>query len=265
MWHRTYPIPFIPVKKDIQVIGKFRIGFSNMIETPKNRNRLSALWRPVLLIILVTAVFVISAKLGVGEKLGALQNWIRSLGALGPLVFMGAYALATVAALPGSALSIVAGAIFGPVLGVITVIFAATLGASLAFLVSRYFARSSIEKWLEGSEKFRRLDELTARHGDIMVAVTRLVPLFPFNLLNYGFGLTRVAFRTYVLWSFVCMLPGTILYVVGSAAVTEALRKGEVPWILVVVVAMILGIIIVLGRQARKKLRDDGGPAQEGN
>ena len=208
----------------------------------------------------VVAIIVISAKMGVGEKLGALQDWIRSLGVLGPLAFMVVYAVATVAALPGSALSIVAGAVFGPVLGVVTVIFAATLGASLAFLVSRYFARNSIEKWLEGNEKFRRLDELTARHGDIMVAITRLVPLFPFNLLNYGFGLTRVAFKTYVVWSFVCMLPGTILYVVGSAAVAEAVREGKVPWLLVVVVALILGIIVVLGRQARKKLKEDEGP-----
>jgi uncharacterized membrane protein YdjX (TVP38/TMEM64 family) len=216
--------------------------------------------KPILLLIAVVAIIIISAKMGVGQKLGALQDWIRSLGVLGPLVFIVVYAVATVAALPGSALSIVAGAIFGPVLGVVTVIFAATLGASLAFLVSRYFARGSIEKWLEGNEKFRKLDELTARHGDIMVAITRLVPLFPFNLLNYGFGLTKVAFKTYVVWSFVCMLPGTILYVVGSAAVAEAVREGKVPWLLVVVVVMILGIIVVLGRQARKKLKEDEGP-----
>jgi len=216
--------------------------------------------KPLLLLVIVIAIIVVSARMGVGEKLGALQDWIRSLGVLGPLVFMGVYAVATVAALPGSALSIVAGAIFGPVLGVIVVIFAATLGAGLAFLVSRYFARSSIERWLEGNEKFRKLDELTARHGDIMVAITRLVPIFPFNLLNYGFGLTRVAFKTYIVWSFVCMLPGTILYVVGSAAVAEAVREGKVPWVLVVVVAMILGIIVVLGRQAKKKLKEDDEP-----
>jgi uncharacterized membrane protein YdjX (TVP38/TMEM64 family) len=213
-------------------------------------------WRPIVLLVVVITVIIVSAKLGVGNKLGALQEWIKSLGILGPLVFTAVYAAATVAALPGSALSIVAGAIFGPVLGVITVIFAATLGASLAFLVSRYFARSSVEKWLEGSDKFRKLDELTARHGDIMVAITRLVPIFPFNLLNYGFGLTKVPFRTYVLWSFFCMLPGTILYVVGSAAVAEAIREGKVPWLLVMVVGMILGIIIVLGRQAKKRLEN---------
>jgi uncharacterized membrane protein YdjX (TVP38/TMEM64 family) len=225
-----------------------------------NQSKKSIPIKPIILLTVVVVIIVISAKMGIGEKLSDLQDWIRSLGVLGPVVFAVVYAVATVAALPGSALSIVAGAIFGPVLGVITVIFAATLGAGLAFLVSRYFARSSIEKWLEGNEKFRKLDELTARHGDIMVAITRLVPLFPFNLLNYGFGLTKVNFRTYILWSFVCMLPGTVLYVVGSAAVAEGVREGKVPWVLVVVVAMILGIIIVLGRQARKKLRDDEGP-----
>jgi len=225
-----------------------------------NQKKKSLPIKPIILLAVVVAIIVISAKMGVGQKLGALQDWIRSLGVLGPLAFMVVYAVATVAALPGSALSIVAGAVFGPVLGVVTVIIAATLGASLAFLVSRYFARNSIEKWLEGNEKFRRLDELTARHGDIMVAITRLVPLFPFNLLNYGFGLTRVAFKTYVVWSFVCMLPGTILYVVGSAAVAEAVREGKVPWLLVVVVALILGIIVVLGRQARKKLKEDEEP-----
>jgi len=225
-----------------------------------NQKKKSLPLKPIILLAVVVAIIILAAKMGVGEKLGALQDWIRSLGVLGPLVFIVVYAVATVAALPGSALSIVAGAVFGPVLGVVTVIFAATLGASLAFLVSRYFARNSIEKWLEGNEKFRRLDELTARHGDIMVAITRLVPLFPFNLLNYGFGLTRVAFKTYVVWSFVCMLPGTILYVVGSAAVAEAVREGKVPWLLVVVVALILGIIVVLGRQARKKLKEDEGP-----
>ena len=225
-----------------------------------NQQKKSIPVKPILLIAAVVAIAIISAKMGAGEKLVALQDWIGSLGVLGPIVFIFIYAVATVAALPGSALSIVAGAVFGPLLGVITVIFAATIGASLAFLVSRYFARTSIERWLEGNEKFRKLDELTDRHGDIIVAITRLLPIFPFNLLNYGFGLTKVSFRTYVQWSFVCMLPGTILYVVGSAAVAEAVREGKIPWALVVVVAMIMGIIVVLGRQARKKLKGNDEP-----
>ena len=111
--------------------------------------------------------------------------------------------------------------------------------------------------WLGKSERFRRLDDLTGKHGDIIVAITRLVPLFPFNLLNYGFGLTKVSFRTYVLWSALCMLPGTILYVVGSAAVFEAVSRGRVPWVLVLIVLMILGIIAGLTRGAKKKLEDE--------
>ncbi len=233
-----------------------RLVNDSMTEDQKQNTRHSDLWRPVLLIVLVVTAIVLSRIFGVGEQLARLKVWIDSLGPLGPLAFAVIYAVATVAALPGSALSIVAGAIFGPVLGVVTVIFAATLGASLAFLVSRYFARGAVEKWLAGNVKFRRLDELTARHGDIMVAITRLVPLFPFNLLNYGFGLTRVPFRTYVIWSFICMLPGTILYVVGSAAVAESIREGKVPWVLVLIVGVILGVIVFLGRQARKKLKN---------
>ena len=215
------------------------------------------LWRPIALLAVVVTIIILSQVFDVGEKLGQLRGWINSLGPLGTVAFIFIYAAATVAALPGSVFSVIAAALFGPFLGVGVVIVGATLGASLAFLVSRYFARKSIEGWLAGNEKFRKLDDLTEKHGDIIVAITRLVPIFPFNLLNYGFGLTKVYFRTYVMWSAVCMLPGTILYVVGSAAILEALAQGRVPWILVVIVAMILAIIILLTRHARRRLKED--------
>jgi uncharacterized membrane protein YdjX (TVP38/TMEM64 family) len=228
-----------------------------MNEDLPNSTRPSGLWRPILLIVIVVAVIVLARVFGVGEQLARLRTWIDSLGALGPLVFTAVYAAATVAALPGSVLSVAAGALFGPVLGVITVIIAATLGASLAFLVSRYFARQAVAGWMEKNERFRKLDDLTEKHGDIIVAITRLIPIFPFNLLNYGFGLTKVSFRTYVLWSALCMLPGTILYVVGSAAIFEAAAEGRVPWLLVFVVLLILGLITVLAKGARKRLGGD--------
>jgi len=215
------------------------------------------LWRPIALLAVIVALIILSQVFDVEEKLGQLRGWINSLGPLGTIAFILIYAAATVAALPGSVFSVIAAALFGPFLGVGVVIVGATLGASLAFLVSRYFARKAIEGWLADNEKFRKLDDLTERHGDIIVAITRLVPIFPFNLLNYGFGLTKVHFRTYVMWSAVCMLPGTVLYVVGSAAILEALAQGRVPWILVVIVAMILAIIILLTRLARKRLKED--------
>jgi len=211
-------------------------------------------WRLVLLLVGVVALAIAARLLGVGALLASARAWIASLGPLAPLAFVAVYAVAVVAMVPGSALTVAAGALFGSVLGVALVSVASTLGAALAFLVSRYFARGAVERWLQSSEQFCRLDALTEAHGAVMVAITRLVPLFPFNLLNYGFGLTRVRFGTYVLWSWLCMLPGTVLYVVGADALTRALREGRVPWALVAVVAGVAGVLSVLVRRARRRL-----------
>ena len=169
-------------------------------------------WRPVVLVAALIAILVLARVFGIGEKLGALRGWIESLGPWGPLVFLLIYIAAVVAALPRAAITVAAGALFGSVVGVILVSIGATVGASLAFLISRYFARDVVANWLSKNEKFQKLDKLTEEHGAIMVALTRLMPIFPFNLLNYGFGLTRVPFWTYVFWSWLCMLPGTALY-----------------------------------------------------
>lgn len=211
-------------------------------------------WRPVLLLAVIVILLILARVLGLGEKLGALREWIRTLGAWGPLVFMIIYAAATVAAIPGSALTIAGGALFGSFWGVIVTLHAAVMGAGLAFLISRYFARESVVRWLGKNEKFQRLDRLTEEHGAIIVALTRLVPIFPFNLLNYGFGLTKVPFWTYVFWSWLCMLPGSILYVVGSDAVFTALARGEIPWVLVGVLLVVTVVLTLLVRGARRKL-----------
>lgn len=216
----------------------------------------TGLWKPVVLICVVVSVMIAAQAFGVGEQLKTLQGWIAGLGIWGPLVFIVLYAAATVAALPGSVMTVFAGAAFGPVVGVVVVIVAATIGASLAFLVGRYFARDSVARWLSQKERFRQLDDLTEKQGAIMVAVTRLVPIFPFNLLNYGFGLTKVPFWTYVGWSFLCMLPGTILYVVGASAVTEAIAEGRIPWVLVAVLAGVMVIIGILARIAGRRIRN---------
>ena len=219
-------------------------------------------WRPILLILAILAVMALAWYFDVGERLKGLEAWIDSLGAWGPLVFVIIYIASVVAALPGSVLTVAAGALFGSVMGVILVSIASTIGASLSFLIGRYFARDPVEKTLSKSDKFSRLDRLTEEHGDIMVAITRLVPIFPFNLLNYGFGLTKVPFWTYVFWSWLCMLPGTVLYVVGADAVTRGLREKRVPWELLAVLAVIGFILIFLVRAARKKLGE--GPESRG-
>jgi uncharacterized membrane protein YdjX (TVP38/TMEM64 family) len=219
------------------------------------QNKRSGLWRPFALIGIIVVILVLARVFDLGQYLGSLREWIDSLGPWGPLVFIGLYAIAVVAAIPGSAMTVLAGAIFGSILGVIVVSIASTLGAALSFLIARYFAREAIAKWLSGKEKFRRLDDMTQRHGAVLVAITRLIPIFPFNLLNYGFGLTRVPFWTYLFWSWLCMLPATVLYVVGTDAVVRGVVRGEVPWALVITVLIAAGLLTVLARYAHGKLR----------
>ncbi len=220
------------------------------------KSKAQGLWRPIALIAAIIIVLIAARAFGIGERLGALRDWIQALGPMGPVVFVLLYAVAVVAALPGSALTVVAGALFGSVLGVIVVSVASTLGASLSFLVGRYFARGAVANWLSDKEKFRKLDKMTEEQGAIIVAVTRLVPIFPFNLLNYGFGLTRVPFWTYVFWSWLCMLPGTVLYVVGADVVTKAVVQGQVPWAPIGALIVTGVILALLVRQARKRLQD---------
>jgi uncharacterized membrane protein YdjX (TVP38/TMEM64 family) len=219
-------------------------------------------WRPVALLAIVIVVLVVARYLGLGEKLGELRAWIKSLGTLGPLVFILIYVAVVVVALPAAPISVVAAALFGSVWGVILVNIGATLGAALAFLLGRYFAREAVVSWLGKNEKFRRLDRLTEKHGAIIVALTRLVPIFPFNLLNYGFGLTRVPFWTYTFWTWLCIIPGTILYVVGADAVLQAVAHGKVPWTLIGAFVAALIVLAVLVHFARRRLRekDESGP-----
>lgn len=219
---------------------------------------LATWWKPVLLVVAVGVVLVGARVLGLGERLQDLRQWIDSLGAWGPLVFVFLYAVAVVSALPGSALTVASGALFGSVLGVVVVSAGSTLGASLCFLIARYAARDAVSGWLHKSDKFRRLDQMTRERGAMIVALTRLVPLFPFNLLNYGFGVTAVPFRTYVFWSWLCMLPGTVVYVIGGDAFAQGLGKVGVPWGLVLAIGLAGVLLVVLVRLARRKLNESG-------
>ena len=147
----------------------------------------------------------------------ALQ-WIDSLGTVGAIAFILLYIIATVAFLPGSILTLGAGVVFGVVWGSLYVFIGATLGATAAFLVGRYLARNWVAQKIEGNQKFRAIDRAVGREGLKIVLLTRLSPIFPFNLLNYAYGVTGVSLRDYFMAS-VGMIPGTIMYVyIGSLA-----------------------------------------------
>ncbi|MGA1132446.1 MAG: TVP38/TMEM64 family protein [Prochlorotrichaceae cyanobacterium] len=145
-----------------------------------------------------------------------ILQWINHLGAIGAIVFIGLYIVATVAFLPGSILTLGAGVVFGVVQGSCYVFIGATIGAILAFLVGRYGARGFVAQKISGNDRFKAIDRAVGKAGFQIVLLTRLSPVFPFNLLNYAYGLTQVSLKDYSLGS-VGMIPGTILYVyIGS-------------------------------------------------
>jgi uncharacterized membrane protein YdjX (TVP38/TMEM64 family) len=150
--------------------------------------------------------------------LRAALEWIEAQGAVGGLAFIALYIAATVAFLPGSILTLGAGVVFGVVLGSLYVFVGATLGAIAAFLVGRYLARGWISQKIARNAKFAAIDAAVAQQGFKIVLLTRLSPVFPFNLLNYALGITGVSLKDYVLGS-IGMIPGTIMYVyIGSLA-----------------------------------------------
>jgi uncharacterized membrane protein YdjX (TVP38/TMEM64 family) len=217
-------------------------------------NKSNNILRLILLAGLLMVVIVLLKFTAAGTKLADLREWIGSLGPWGPLVFVLIYIVAVVAALPGSAITIAGAALFGSVGGLVLVSIASTIGASLAFLIARYLARNFVLGKLAHNDRFQKLERLTAEHGAIIVAIARLVPLFPFNIVNYGFGLTAIRFRTYVFWSWLCMLPGTVLYVVGTDAVVSGLAYGKIPWPLIGI-CLAAGIVLtLLICQAKKKI-----------
>ena len=180
--------------------------------------------RVVLLLALIAGIAV---ALVYREYLdaAALETWVSSAGAAGPLAFMALYALATLLFFPGSVVTLAGGALFGPVWGSLYNLTGATLGAGLAFLLARYLASDWIERKTGG--RIRRLKQGVESEGWRFVAFVRLVPLFPFNLLNYALGLTRIPFLNYLLATYLFMLPGAIAYTYLGYAGREAVAGSE--------------------------------------
>lgn len=150
--------------------------------------------------------------------LGNALQWIDSLGSVGAFAFIALYIIATIAFLPGSILTLGAGVVFGVVWGSLYVFIGATLGATAAFIIGRYLARNWVARKIEGNKKFTAIDKAVGKEGLKIVLLTRLSPIFPFNLLNYAFGITGVSLKDYFIGS-IGMIPGTIMYVyIGSLA-----------------------------------------------
>ncbi len=175
--------------------------------------------RPIALGAAVVAILGAAYYFDFPTYLKSVLDQIADLGPLGPIIFIALYIVVTVMLLPGSILTLGAGVVFGVVRGSIFVSIAATLGATAAFLVGRYLARDWVAKRIEGNENFAAIDQAVAEEGWKIVGLTRLSPIFPFNLLNYAFSVTKVSLRDYFFASWIGMMPGTLMYVyIGSLA-----------------------------------------------
>lgn len=175
-------------------------------------------WKWIAAGVGVVALIAGVRLLPVGEWLGSLNQWLEGLGAVGIVVFILAYILATVFFLPGVILTLGAGFAFGLLWGMVGVSIGSTAGAACAFLIARYFARQKVSRALSGKSNFRAIDRVVGEKGWRIVLLLRLSPLVPFNLQNYLYGLTAIRFWPYVLASWIGMLPGTLLYVYLGAA-----------------------------------------------
>ncbi len=221
--------------------------------------------RIVLLAVGLAALVILGRQ--AGRYIPQFAQWVNGLGVWGPIVFIVGYAVAAVAFVPGSLLTLAAGAIFGLAQGVVYVFIAAVLGSSAAFLVSRYLARAAIERRLASNPRFAAIDRAVGAQGRKIVFLLRLSPVFPFNLLNYGLGLTQVRFADYVSAS-VGMLPGTLLYVYYGklAGDVAALAGGAAPekglgYYAVLVLGLVATIVVttLVTRTARRALKEATG------
>ncbi|MHB8535680.1 MAG: VTT domain-containing protein [Sulfuricaulis sp.] len=181
------------------------------------------LTRIALFVALAAAIALAYAYRGL-LNVAALESWVKSAGALGPLLYMAVYAIATVLFLPGSVITLAGGALFGPVWGTLYSLTGATAGATVAFLVARYLASEWVHRKAGGWSK--QLIEGVEQEGWRFIAFVRLVPLFPFNLLNYALGLTRIGLLVYVVGSYVFMFPGALAYTYLGYAGREAVAGG---------------------------------------
>jgi len=208
----------------------------------------------VILVLFLLSIVLFERYTGLENYLDPerLRTWILGFGLWGPIIYILIYSIVPSILIPGTPLTIAGGILFGPVYGSIYTAIGATVGASVAFLIARYLAREFIVRLLKKNEKLNILDKEVERQGWKIVAFTRLIPLFPFNLLNYAFGLTSIRFGHYVLASFIFMLPAIIAFVVFSSSFLDLLTgKASNEFLIGIILIVIISIIPIVYRKIK--------------
>jgi uncharacterized membrane protein YdjX (TVP38/TMEM64 family) len=214
--------------------------------------------------LVVITLSILSAILPVREWIRDFVGWVQQLGPIGVIIFIFAYALATVLFLPGWIFTVSAGLIYGILKGTLVALCGAVIGAALAFLVARYLLRQNIQELTQKNPRFAAIDEAIGKNGWKIVGLLRLSPLIPFNLSNYFYGITSISFGPYVLVSAVGMIPGTLLYAylgaIGQAGISGGPSQHNNWQYILLAVGLIatIAVTILVSRIAKNALKKSG-------
>lgn len=219
----------------------------------KNKNRVKILIFAASIII----IFILNRQFGWSKYLGNIENltFFKSTVEENMLLAMVIYIIITiigcvVLALPGITFAIFAGMLFGPFVGVFCCLIATTIGASLAFVVGRFFLKDSIKPMLEKNKVLKKL--LFSKDGKsdlVILMITRMVPIFPYNLQNFAYGVTDIGFWKYTIYTFIFMLPGVAFFTIGAAGLTA----GENKWIYFAIAGILAVLVTLIGIFIRRK------------
>lgn len=207
--------------------------------------------------LIVIGIIICQVQFDLIQTIPKLIQYIESLGIIGMSLFVLVYILACILLIPGSPLTVGAGAVFGFWKGLILVSIGSTLGAAAAFLISRYLTREFIERKLNKSHKFSAMDMAITREGWKIIFLARLSPIIPFFLLNYALGLTKIRLHTYIISSWAGMIPGTVLYTyIGSLGKTIlTAKRSPIDWVyLGIGLIATVSVTVLISRIAKKSL-----------
>jgi uncharacterized membrane protein YdjX (TVP38/TMEM64 family) len=218
--------------------------------------------QPAGLLAFAVAVSTLAWRFRLADRWPELQAWIQSFGPSGPLVFLGLSIFCITLAMPAVLFNLAAGALFGVGLGSCLALIGGLGGAALAFLIARYVARDAVKRAVSRHAWMGHLEKRTEKYDALLVVATRILPIFPFNLVNYAWGLTGIGFVRYLLWTAIGKSPNFVFFVALGAASVEGASSGRIParliWTLAALGLVMAGASVWL--RARMRLTTSSGP-----
>jgi len=212
------------------------------------------IWPLAVMGALLLAMVVMGRAIDVGRHLEAAQGWTETLGVLAPAAFVLVYVAATLIGVPGMPFTLLSPFLFGIGPAFVVMVVGSAISAALGFLIARYLARAALAERLAGTEGFARLSALVEKHDWAVIPVLRSVPIAPFAVVNYGFGLTGISFWRYFGWSELAMVPMNAVLVVGAGLFVDAATRGTASWPLLGVAAAAALVLIGLAGLGRRAL-----------